>query len=331
MDAPSSEEQQKKQPTDERLSMKIFNHSSFVGTNVSNQPGGSIVIDQDALVLWSVDAMRVIRDQLYRAASGGGGKELPFVEHWPREREHFRAEANQSDADLPSWVRETGAESSGAGSQSTIAVSDMNQMSNEVSSLLQSIEIHLEQQRIRRLRRLCIPPPMQRNWYQIALGVPLGSYVAYKLLKKHGGIYLIKLCFSKVAEIYRDHVSEPANAIYRELFTKSGRIDVTDRKARIDAIESLKRMIRSWLDEYFPSMPEEEKASRAGKMDISLIEERFEESIKHIYEINSVVRMSLIEMQVSVIRFIVHPFPKSSHHHIIHAHLVYVLCALCLT
>ena len=32
-------------------------------------------------------------------------------------------------------------------------------------------------------------------------------------------------------------------------------------------------------------------------MDISLIEEKFEESIKHIYEINSVVRMSLIEMQ----------------------------------
>lgn len=32
-------------------------------------------------------------------------------------------------------------------------------------------------------------------------------------------------------------------------------------------------------------------------MDISLIEERYEESIKHIYELNSVVRMSLIEMQ----------------------------------
>ena len=33
-------------------------------------------------------------------------------------------------------------------------------------------------------------------------------------------------------------------------------------------------------------------------MDISLIEEKMEESIKHIYELNSVVRMSLIEMQV---------------------------------
>ena len=41
------------------------------------------------------------------------------------------------------------------------------------------------------------------------------------------------------------------------------RLDVTDRKARIDAIESLKRMIRSWLDEMFPTMPEEEKIERA--------------------------------------------------------------------
>lgn len=32
-------------------------------------------------------------------------------------------------------------------------------------------------------------------------------------------------------------------------------------------------------------------------MDISLIEEKMEESIKHLYELNSVVRMSLIEMQ----------------------------------
>ena len=33
-------------------------------------------------------------------------------------------------------------------------------------------------------------------------------------------------------------------------------------------------------------------------MDISLIEEKMEESIKHIYELNSVVRMSLIKLQV---------------------------------
>jgi hypothetical protein len=44
-------------------------------------------------------------------------------------------------------------------------------------------------------------------------------------------------------------------------------------------------------------MPKEEMTERADKMDISLIEEKMEESIKHLYELNSVVRMSLIEMQ----------------------------------
>ena len=46
-----------------------------------------------------------------------------------------------------------------------------------------------------------------------------------------------------------------------------------------------------------PKMPLEEKIRLSNEMDISLIEQSKEEAIKHIYEINSVVRMSLIEMQ----------------------------------
>jgi hypothetical protein len=136
-------------------------------------------------------------------------------------------------------------------------------MANEVSALLQSIEIHLEQQRVRRLNRLRPLSRLRRRWYFIALGIPVGSWVLYKLLKRHGGIYIMNKLMSKAADIYRDHVSEPINSIYQELFTPSGRLDVTDRKARIDAIDSLKRMIRSWLDEMFPEMPVEEKIERA--------------------------------------------------------------------
>lgn len=44
-------------------------------------------------------------------------------------------------------------------------------------------------------------------------------------------------------------------------------------------------------------MPLEEKIRLSEAMDISLIEQSKEESIKHILELNSVVRMSLIEMQ----------------------------------
>jgi len=313
-------------------SMRIFNHSTLVGTNVSNSPGGSIVVDQEALTTWSIDAIRVIRDQLYRAV-GSGVRELPFVENWPREKRHFRdggdgngdaaTAAFVNELDLPLWAREkspsrSDVETSDASrraaadaaatesvnvspssniSLSNIIISDLNNMSNEVSALLQSIEVHLEQQRARRLHRLRPRSRLRRNWYLFAIGMPIGTYALYKLTKEHGGFYLLQRCFAKMADIYRDHVFEPLESIYQEIFTRTGRIDVTDRKARMDTIESLKRMIRSWLEEYFPKMPLEEKIERAETMDISLIEERFEESIKHIYELNSVVRMSLIEMQ----------------------------------
>ena len=85
----------------------------------------------------------------------------------------------------------------------------------------------------------------------------------YKLTREHGGRYLLTTFATKIANIYRDHISEPLNLIYQELFTKSGRMNVTDRKARVDTIESLKRMIRSWLEESFPDMPLKEMQKRA--------------------------------------------------------------------
>lgn len=69
-------------------------------------------------------------------------------------------------------------------------------------------------------------------------------------------------------------MSEPLHSIYQELV--KGRADVTDRKARLDAIESLKRMIRAWLDENYPKMEPDDRAARAEAMDISLIEEHME-------------------------------------------------------
>ena len=84
----------------------------------------------------------------------------------------------------------------------------------------------------------------------------------------------MKQVFKKLGDIFRDHVSEPLHSIYQELV--KGRLDVTDRKARMDAIESLKRMIHSWLDENYPKMDADERASLAEAMDISLIEEHME-------------------------------------------------------
>jgi hypothetical protein len=261
-------------------SMKILNHSNLIGTNVSNSPGGSIVVDEDAMVRWSVDAMQVIRDQLYRACQDV--EELPYVDNWPRERRHFKRDEGRIDCnveassinDLPVWATmcDGGGQLSEEASmvadvvcdnQSSIMISDLGKLADEVSALLQSIEVRLEQQRDRRLERLRPPSRIRRNWYLYAIGAPVGAFAVYKLTREYGGRTLVKLCTEKIAEIYQDHVSEPLNSIYQELFTQAGQRNVTDRKARVDTIESLKRMIRSWLEETFPDMPLKEMKMRA--------------------------------------------------------------------
>jgi hypothetical protein len=297
----------KKKKNKKRMSMKIFNHSTFVGGNVSNSRGGQIFVDEDALTSWSIDGIKVVRDQLYRA--GLAGAQLPYYENWPNEVRHFNGDSDGSDEiiDHPAWAttKDTKVDgdskvlSSGESQKhsSAIVINNLPGMANEVSALLQSIEINLDQQRQRRLNRLRPPSSLRRNWYMVVLGIPTVAYATYHVCREHGGYYLLKEVLAKISVFYKDHVSEPIWSIYQELFSKEGRIDVNDRKARIDAIESLKRMIRSWLDETFADMPEQERIERANNMDISLVEELKEESIKHIYEINSVVRCSLIEMQ----------------------------------
>jgi hypothetical protein len=65
----------------------------------------------------------------------------------------------------------------------------------------------------------------------------------------------------------------------------------------MEAIESLKKMIKSWLDDTFPEMPEQKRVAMAESMDVSMVERKKEESMKTFYEINNVIRMSFIEMQ----------------------------------
>jgi hypothetical protein len=86
-----------------------------------------------------------------------------------------------------------------------------------------------------------------------------------------------------------------SNLSFNEVW--KGRESFSDKKARMEAIESLKKMIRSWLDDTFPDMPASDRFAMAEAMDVSLIERKKEESMKTFYEINNVIRMSFIEMQ----------------------------------
>ena len=65
----------------------------------------------------------------------------------------------------------------------------------------------------------------------------------------------------------------------------------------MEAIESLKKMIRSWLDDTFPEMPEAERIALSEAMDVTMVEKVKEQSMRTFFEINNVIRMSFIEMQ----------------------------------
>ena len=76
-----------------------------------------------------------------------------------------------------------------------------------------------------------------------------------------------------------------------------GRENFSDPKARADATDALKQMIKNWLDENYPKMAEAQRMALAEAMDMSLIEEQKTESMKTFFELNKVVQMSFIEMQ----------------------------------
>lgn len=67
----------------------------------------------------------------------------------------------------------------------------------------------------------------------------------------------------------------------------------------MNAIDSLKKMIKNWLDQVYPLLPEADRMKMSQDMDISLIELRKENSLNNnaLYEIQDIVRMSFIEMQ----------------------------------
>ncbi len=57
---------------------------------VHNAPGGGIVSNDPALAAWSVDAIRIVRDQLYRASiSNRNQTPLPLYTNWQQEKKHF--------------------------------------------------------------------------------------------------------------------------------------------------------------------------------------------------------------------------------------------------
>ena len=307
--------------------------SYYTSISVKNNPGGQIVMDKPALAEWTVDAMSIVRRQLYRA--GNGRVLLPYAENWAQGDDQSLLSFNNSITDalddstaatnesylnqkLPLWaglgppqstmppVDEHPAQEETSEIEldleehhfkrlNRVSISNLPLLVQEVSGILDVMEGIMDIQRARRLEKLKAPSMLQRCWYLYAAAIPSIGYYMYKTADKKYGWEVLRYAAQTLSKFCREHVVEPFLAIYNEV-TK-GTDNISDHEARDAAIESLQKMIRSWLDEMYPNMPESERAERAKAMDVTLIESQKEASMKTIYELNSVIRMSFIEAQ----------------------------------
>jgi len=203
------------------------NYYGYSNIVVGNTRGGKIISDSSAHAAWSIDAMRVIRDQLYRA--GHPTLELPFSFNWPQEQYYIRERKrslkvnSRSRSDsfgyaneaLPLWATRNSVlggytESSLIENESNfISISDIFLLCEEVKGLINAMNIQMSLQRSRRLDKLKPPSSLIRNWVFYAMGAPVGLYAFYKLVKDRWGISLCKHFMTKMASFYAEHVREP--------------------------------------------------------------------------------------------------------------------------
>jgi hypothetical protein len=140
-----------------------------------------------------------------------------------------------------------------------VTISNLPLMMDEVSSLLDVMEDIIDIQRDRRLKHLQKPSWYKQNWYLIAITVPSLVYLLIYNLSSttttSGGNHrssrptweFLKYTSSKILDFTKEHVVRPCYALYDEFM--KGPESISDRNARNTATETLKKMIRSWLDE----------------------------------------------------------------------------------
>jgi hypothetical protein len=215
-----------------------YGHASVF---VRKTHGGTILLDDPALVAWSVDAIRVVRTQLYRA--GTGLIPLPCAENWKGNAGELITEGAEAvPSMLPVWAsreklptsttlkiehativeteqediigaREGVRETEGQPEEGRIVVTDLNAMASEVSELLDSMEVIMTIQRNRRLEKLKGLPFIRRTWYMAAVGGPVVSYLIYRLLKGGIGMRLASRASQNIRSLFNEHLYGPVCAM----------------------------------------------------------------------------------------------------------------------
>lgn len=220
---------------------------------VRNVRGGEIQSNDEALAAWTIDAIRVVRDQLYGA--GNALKPLPYFENWPREYRHFAMgmgnnldmsttrlgdsiindevrlvfKDNDDNIDLPLWATvgmgtehelRDGLEITSDGisvnsSVDKMEITDLNLMASEVAELLNSMETNMSLQRRRRLEKLRPPSLLARSWYIAAIILPIIGYSTYRFVQTEDKIFgtFVQDVYYKVCSFCAEHVHDPLRAM----------------------------------------------------------------------------------------------------------------------
>lgn len=215
------------------------NQLYYANLFVKNNHGGQIFIDNPALAEWSVDAMSLVRRQMYRAANGM--VVLPYAENWAEGDDQSRHSlGGMSDHDtaatdemvpslnLPLWAslqmapvheeeeRMEGDDYDDDNEPQTVTrvtISDLPLMVSEVSDLLDVMESVMDIQRGRRLEKLKPPFWLRQNWYIGAIVFPPLSYFCYKTAVKGYGLTFLNYTAQKLVEFFREHVVDPFFAL----------------------------------------------------------------------------------------------------------------------
>mmetsp|Transcript_29311 Transcript_29311/g.67299 ORF Transcript_29311/g.67299 Transcript_29311/m.67299 type:complete len:499 (-) Transcript_29311:282-1778(-) len=296
---------------------QYYGISSFV---VSNTYGRRVKCDPPAVTAWSIDAIRLVRDYLFKA---GGGSQIPLEMNWPHPDVHYRRKPSITGTNacstedvgssssptpkpiagmMPRWasfLRESFNDGQDLNSEPTdVVIDNLPLMANEIKELLNIMEHQMKIQRKRRLETFKPASRLSRNWYITILATPVSGYALYLLMKEKLWITLSVTAYKKLREFFHEHLFEPFQYIWTELFTSLGRKKIHDHEALQNTIDSLRGMLEHWLRDTYPSMSEKERADRVNRMDLALIEKEFEKQVPSaLTNFPYLLRVSLIEMQ----------------------------------
>ena len=127
--------------------------------------------------------------------------------------------------------------------------SSFKRVTNKNSKIILNITCKdiIDIQRARRLEKLKPPSWFRQNWFLVAMVTPSLTYLCYNIAGKGYVWDLVQYTAEKIIDFAREHVVRPCCALYDDFM--KGPECISDHAARDTAIKTLKKMIRSWLDE----------------------------------------------------------------------------------